>query len=134
MVYCNWCVWYCGYCSFSKGKKTNNLMENISVSVFWRKWDKENQTYRPFRKHSLHHWRVSVSVSHCSAEDEDRLSHRYFEVTFSLRRWTTSRISVTAIQRDISVLTACNDFVRKISLMKQQFVLTHRHKRLQQID
>jgi hypothetical protein len=77
---------------------------------------------------------VSTSVSHCSAEDGDILSHRYYEVSFSLRRRTMSRKTVTAMRRNVSVLTECNAFVRKISLMKQQFVWTHRHTLLKEID
>lgn len=77
---------------------------------------------------------MSTSDSHCSTEDGDRLSHRYCEVSFSLRRRTMSRILDTAIRRNVSVLTACKALVRKILLMKLQFVLTNRYKLLQQID
>ena len=45
-----------------------------------------------------------------------------------------SRILDTAIRRNVSVLTACKALVRKILLMKLQFVLTNRYKLLQQID
>lgn len=71
-----------------------------------------------------------TSVSHCSTEDGDRFNHKYFEVSFSLRSWMVSKISVTVIRRN--VWTACNALVRKISLLKQQFFVaidSHFHRR-----
>ena len=169
MVYCNWCVWYCGHCLFSKGKKHHNIMENISVSVLWWKWGRKNQPYRPFRKHCLHHWRVSTSVFHCSTEQclyHWRLSTSVCHCSTEqcLHHWRVSTSvtvpskmetdSVTGTMRFLSAWEdgQCPEYqsqllegmslswmcvtllLKRISLMKQQFVLTHRHTLLQQID
>jgi hypothetical protein len=56
--------------SILEGKESTHYGEYICLRLLME-MGQENQHYRPFTKHSLHQWRVSTSVSHCSTEDGD---------------------------------------------------------------